>query len=57
MASTKIENYNVVFHPFSLGRFMLGKTYEYNGTDSQHLLKTLLNLTPHKRKKTLKDFF
>jgi hypothetical protein len=40
---------NVVVHPFSLGTFMLGKTFIYNDYDSTQLLQSLLNLSAHKR--------
>ncbi len=43
------RNNNVVVHPFSLGKFMLGKTFIFDNKDSKNLLSSLINLTAHKR--------
>jgi hypothetical protein len=46
----KTRNYRPVILPFSLGRFMLGKTFEYDEKDSATLVLNLLNLTATDRK-------
>ncbi len=47
----KNDNYGAVVLPFSLGRFMLGKTFEFEENHSNELLKSLLNSTASKKEK------
>jgi hypothetical protein len=45
----KATNYKPYVIPFSLGQFMLGRTFTYNGADSAIVVNTLLTLSRIKR--------
>jgi DNA replication protein DnaC len=50
----KATGYNPFIIPFSLGRFMLGRTFIYNQTDSDTLINAILSLSrTSRRKKTI----
>lgn len=52
----KHRNYDVVYHAFSYGRFMIGKTFQFNPVDSDKLILTILNSTQPDRKKGTWEF-
>lgn len=47
------RNNDLHFHPFSLGLFMMSKTYDYNPKDSFDILMAVINSSPSNRKKGL----
>jgi hypothetical protein len=49
----RASNYNPYVIPFSLGRFMLGRTFIYNPKDSIHVMEAIIALSKVKRKKWL----
>jgi hypothetical protein len=42
----KRQNYEPILVPFTLGKFMLGNTYEYDNRSSIELIENLLEVTP-----------
>lgn len=43
----------VLMHPFSLGKFMLGKTYNFNPRDSEELIRRMIQTAQNKKKTSI----